>query len=154
MRRIITEPPEEKDYIQWNDKFNLGIPVIDEQHKTLVKLCNDLYKSLMSPHSDSDEWKLLVTDALKECVNYVQIHFSSEEKLQLASGFPGYEEHKKRHEEFTRKILELSSTISTSSVQEGIKFVKYLYDWILTHIAHEDRQFLPYIAEYIKQRQN
>ena len=29
----------EKDFIKWEKRFELGIPVIDAQHKRLVELC-------------------------------------------------------------------------------------------------------------------
>ena len=48
----------EKILIKWDDKFLIGIPVIDEQHKKLIQLCEDLYQALMagketelSPHT-------------------------------------------------------------------------------------------------------
>ena len=37
----------EKDFIKWEKRFELGIPVIDAQHKRLVELCNDLYLTIV-----------------------------------------------------------------------------------------------------------
>lgn len=38
-------------YIKWEKRFELGIPVLDRQHKMLVSLCNELYFSIMEHRS-------------------------------------------------------------------------------------------------------
>lgn len=38
----------DKTLIKWDDKFLIGIPVIDEQHKKLIQLCEDFYQALMA----------------------------------------------------------------------------------------------------------
>ena len=38
---------ENSDFIRWEKRFELGIPVIDAQHKRLVELCNDLYLTIV-----------------------------------------------------------------------------------------------------------
>ena len=32
----VTNLTDDKDFIRWDSKFSLGIPLIDEQHKQLV----------------------------------------------------------------------------------------------------------------------
>lgn len=78
----------------------------------------------------------------KECASYVQIHFKDEEKLMKAINYGNFDAHKKRHDEFTMKVIETAKGFDAMTVADAIKFVKFLYDWVLTHIAHEDNQYI------------
>lgn len=44
----VTNLSDDKNLIRWDPKFSLGIPLIDEQHKHLVELCNKLYTEVMA----------------------------------------------------------------------------------------------------------
>ena len=149
----ITNLTDNKDLIRWDPKFAIGIPSVDEQHKHLVELCNKLYSEIMENRAkygtdNNVQWQTALTGTLKECVSYVTIHFSSEEKLMTLVQYENFSEHKIRHEEFTKKILETASGFNSMSFSDAIKFCKFLYDWIISHIAHEDKLYVKKVVEY------
>lgn len=137
--------------IRWDSKFSIGIPVIDKQHKKLFMLCNTL-QMVLSDKTLSNNWEEEYKYALKECVEYVKIHFRDEEKLMQAAGFAGLKEHKEIHASFVRKVLEFSSAESYS-IGAAFQLVRFLYEWILSHIAHDDKLFARSVFEYVKKRQ-
>ncbi len=142
-------------FIAWNPKFELGIPVIDEQHKHLVALCNDLYQQLISNRQNiSKEWQESFRSALKECANYVVTHFRDEETLMKASNYQRYKEHKNAHDIFTKKVLSSVASFENSTMSDAIQFVHFLYDWILSHIAMEDKMFAKPVLEYFVKNGN
>lgn len=154
----VTNLTDDKDFIRWDSKFSLGIPVIDEQHKYLVELCNKLYTEIMESRTKfgddgNAQWQTALAGTLKECVNYVATHFSSEEKLMTLVGYENFSEHKNRHDEFTKKVLEIAQGFNSMNFSDAIKFCKFLYDWILSHIAHEDKLYVKKVMEY-KQSQS
>ncbi|MBR5646692.1 MAG: hemerythrin family protein [Treponema sp.] len=140
-------------FIKWDPKFKIGIPVIDKQHETLVNLCDEFYQSLLRT-KDSENYHELIKETLDKCLNYAATHFKEEERLMLASGFDGYKEHKASHDAFTEKCKINSLRIDSISITEAIKFAHFLYDWINTHIAHEDRLYLPALVEFLKKQQS
>lgn len=149
----VTNLTDDKDLIRWDPKFSLGIPLIDEQHQHLVGLCNKLYTEIMESRAkygndNNTKWQVALAGTLKECVNYVTTHFSSEEKLMMHVGYEQYAEHKARHEEFTKKVLETAKEFNSMTFADAVKFCKFLYDWILSHIAHEDKLFVKKVSEY------
>ncbi|MBO4320499.1 MAG: hemerythrin family protein [Treponema sp.] len=151
MKRLYDEA-EDKIYIKWDPKFKIGIPVIDEQHEHLVNLCNDFYQSLLQ-NQDSGRYRALIKETLEKCLNYAATHFKEEERLMLASQFSGYKQHKAAHDEFTGQCNITYTEIDSLTVSEAIKFAHFLYEWIHTHIAHEDRLYLPTLVEYLKTQQ-
>lgn len=143
---------DNKFKIAWDKKYELGIPVIDEQHKKLVALCGQFYDRIVSNPDERRGWKANLEIALKECVSYVQTHFHDEEILLQAAGYKDFAAHKAQHDQFTRKVLETAQAFDTSNTMVAIKFAKFLYDWILSHVSYTDKQYVPAIIEYYKKR--
>ena len=151
MKRLYDGSEESKTYIKWDPKFKIGIPIIDEQHEHLVNMCNDFYQSLLQ-NKDSESYHALVKETLEKCLDYAAYHFNEEERLMQASKFSGYKQHKAAHDEFTAQCMITHSTIDSLTVSEAIKFAHFLYDWINSHIAHEDRLYMPALVEYLKEQ--
>lgn len=143
---------ENSDFIRWEKRFELGIPVIDAQHKRLVELCNDLYLTIVRNkyRAMQPEWQEAFSDALRATVDYVKTHFSDEEKLLAAVGYEWLEQQKAQHHGFTMKIAESLKTFNKATFQNAIEFVKFLYDWILHHIAVSDKQYVSAVLEFCR----
>ena len=142
-----------ESYIKWDKKFELGIPAIDNQHKHLIALCDGLYRTIMRNKSDTGlSWENSLAQALHECTSYVQTHFHDEEILMQAAGYPDFAAHKAKHAAFTLKVIETAKSFEDISVTDALQFVKFLYDWILTHIAHEDTLYKKSIMDYYSKR--
>jgi hemerythrin len=139
---------ESEILVEWEDRYSVGIPFVDDQHKELIKLTNKLYKGCLGGEVVARAYFLT---AVKGTVNYVKYHFNAEEKLMENVKFPEFAEHKRQHEDFVKQILE-----DTQSFQEGKKFipnvfVRFLKDWILSHIAVLDKRYASYILNLKKQ---
>jgi len=146
-----TEYTEEvnTDWVRWNKKLEFGIPRIDSQHRKLVAMCNELHEALMNRQKRSkDEWLVTVGDVLRQAVNYAQTHFTDEEKLMKACKFAGYEAHKQRHKEFVQTITQVLIGFDEMTLTLGFDFADYLRDWILSHIACEDKQYCPVMRSF------
>jgi hemerythrin len=129
--------------VEWDDRYSIGIPLVDEQHKELIRLTNSLYEScLQGDEAARENFKA----AIRELVDYVKFHFGAEEQILKNIKYPGFTVHKKQHEDFVRQVLE-----EVRNFEEGKKFVpnvfvRFLRDWILTHIAMEDTKYAEYIV--------
>jgi hemerythrin len=139
---------ESEVLVEWEDRYSVGIPLIDDQHKELIRLTNELYKGCLG--GDVVAGAYFMT-AIKGTVDYVKYHFSAEEKLLENVKFPEFAEHKRQHEDFVKQILE-----DVQSFQDGKKFVpnvfvRFLKDWILSHIAVLDKRYATYILNLKKQ---
>ena len=140
-----------KDFIRWDSKLELGISLIDNQHRHLVELCNSLYLQLMASRTDNrEEWHSSVKGALQECAEYVRIHFHDEELLQKLAGYKFYDRHKAEHDRFTNQIIATVKNYNNMTFTDALKFVRFLYEWILEHVAHEDKLIEKSVKAYLK----
>lgn len=147
------QPSELHAWMPWDISYELGIPVVDEQHKHLVYLCNNFRDKLTNRSSNEGAtWQNALSEALRETVQYTKTHFSTEEKLMQASAYPNYEYHKRCHHEFIDTITHILESFNIATLETAYEFSAYLKEWILTHIAYEDRQFQAHIMEYCKNR--
>jgi hemerythrin len=133
---------EDKVVVEWNERYSLGIPKIDEQHKELLRLTNELYAACLN---DDNEAKEQFKNTISALVHYVSEHFSAEERLLERVKYPKYAEHKAEHESFVKKMLEQVSCFKEGKSFVPNNFVRYLKDWILSHIAVSDKHYATYI---------
>ncbi len=60
----------------WNQGMSVGVRVLDEDHKKLIAMINELHASMMEGHSNE-----IVGGVLRRLANYTVEHFQREEKL-------------------------------------------------------------------------
>ena len=132
--------------VEWHDSFSVGVKLIDEQHIKLIKLTNKLFASCMSgqERSKSDSIFLKV---IHEVIDYVGYHFSTEEKVMERIDYPKYKEHKKEHVNFVKEVLAKVEEFNVGKMNAPLSFVYYLRDWVLHHIAVNDKKLGAYLVE-------
>jgi hemerythrin-like metal-binding protein len=126
--------------IGWNNIYNIGCKIIDDQHKKLISIINELYES---QHRGMLQASIL--GILDKLADYTVYHFSSEKKLFSQYGYPKTAEH----DYFVDKVKELQMELSRGSIVLSLKTMDFLKDWTITHILGSDKEF----GEFIKQHQ-
>ena len=136
-------------WVKWDKRLELGIPLIDKQHKHLVGMCNELHEALRNRQGrNKDEWLSTVSCVLRQAVEYTKTHFSDEERLMRACRFSNYEQHRQHHREFVQTISKVLADFEGMSLTLGFDFADYLRDWILSHVACEDKQYCPVVRSF------
>lgn len=135
--------------VQFDDTLLTGNSMIDEQHKELIDRIN---KVLILCENEKPA-KREAVHLLHYLSEYTDYHFVQEEQMQASVGYPGLEEHQKKHRELKKVVASLMEMLEE---QEGPsnEFVEQLYknvgEWLLYHIRGYDRS----VAEYIFMREN
>jgi len=132
-----------KEHVSWSDSYSMGVKLIDDQHKGLLDFVNDLFN-----HStgNEDEERAYFKEVINQALQYIKMHFQTEEKLMIMTKFIGYAEHKKKHDDFKLTVIKSVKDFDSGKRLVLEKFAYFLKDWVLTHIAIVDRQY----AEYFK----
>jgi hemerythrin len=133
--------------VEWDDRYSMGIPVIDDQHKKLIDLTNKLYAGCLAGDEKAQAYFM---ETVHGTVDYVKYHFSAEEKILEKVKYPALAEHKKSHEGFVKQVFNDVKSFEGGKKFVPNEFVRYLKDWILTHIAVEDKQYSKYIMDLKK----
>ena len=128
--------------IEWSDRLKLGLPLVDRQHERLVELTNNLYFACLKSPDIANSFFM---NATSEAVEYVKYHFTTEEKIMVILEYPGYSIHKSQHHGFVMEVLRQSANLPTGRSLAPNRFVHFLKEWILSHIAVSDKAMVDYI---------
>ena len=134
----------DKEIISWDGSYNLGIELIDNQHKELVRLINLLFNACLT---GNETLETTFKDSMSRMVDYVRYHFTAEQDLLMRVNYPNFNEHKKQHEVLIKNILEASKEHSSGKKFVPHNFVRTLKDWVLGHIAVSDKAYAAYVHE-------
>lgn len=127
------------DFIEvfpWNDNFETGILLIDEQHKKLVHLLN-----MLAAHLAQQSLPIVLDQVFSDLTEYADYHFKTEEMIWKKHFLNDdwYTGHKHTHEIFLTSVQELRESGNTkqfSAVVEDI--IKFLTHWLAFHILDSD----------------
>jgi len=143
------EKRKQPELISWSDRLSCGIPLIDEQHKGLVALVNEMFNHVTG---NEEEEYIYFNKVIQEAVQYIKIHFATEERLLLTTQIPGYAMHKKAHISFILTVVNNINDYETGKRFNLFAFTKFLKDWILSHIALMDKQYFEQIKQLPPER--
>lgn len=122
----------------WNKNFDVGIPLIDEQHKKLVSLLNQL-ASHLAYQSDIPT----LNTVFKELTDYAVYHFQTEENL-WHQFFPEDEleiKHKQMHNSFMTEVLKLKEEEKITPLEQVVEdILSFLTHWLVFHILDSDKR--------------
>ena len=131
----------QKEVVSWHESYSIGIKEIDDQHKELLKIVNSLFSRVSG---SVEEERAYFSQVIHQAAAYVKTHFANEEKYMVATKFSGYVEHKKIHDEFVLKIVNISKDFDAGKRLVLEKLAYFLKDWVLSHIAVMDTQYARY----------
>ena len=130
------------DLIKWDSSYEIGHELIDQQHKTLVKMINDLNTAYSG---DSTATREELANILSKLVNYTVFHFGSEENLFKNTVYPHVEEHIELHESMVNKISTFQEEFNKGEADISNALLSFLIEWLLQHIKGTDRGYIKYI---------
>ena len=137
------------ELVTWSSTFSCGIKLIDDQHKELVALVNDMFNHSTGDAKQEHDY---FNKVIQQATNYIKVHFATEEKIMRAVQYPGYAAHKRCHDSFVLEVLDNIRIYEEEKYNTLFSFTKFLKNWVLSHIAVMDKQYFLYIKQLITAR--
>ncbi len=128
-------------YLKWSDRYSVQIVEIDEQHKKLINLINEMYDAMQD-----GKGREIIDTVIDEFVDYTVYHFKTEERLLRQHGYPNYDDHKEMHDHIAKKARDLKKNLDKGNKPSNIDVMLLMTNWLNTHILEEDRKYVPHIA--------
>ena len=132
------------EIVTWGEQYATGIELIDNQHKELVILTNQLYKACRIGHEVIDT---AFKEAMHQMVDYVRFHFSTEQELLEQIEYPNWKDHARDHDTLVKNILDAAKDYEAGMRFTPHVFVRTLRDWVFGHIAMVDKLYSAYVVE-------
>lgn len=125
----------------WKTIYKVGISELDDQHKKLIDILNELAHLLDQENNDT-----ILKKSLDDLIEYTNYHFDSEEKHFTKYDYPFINNHLKEHKELRDKILDLKAKFQLDkqiAINELSKFTKYLQ---VKHMMLSGKKFGLYLT--------
>ena len=122
----------------WKDEYNIGVDIIDKEHKRLFKIINKLFR--FTDEKNKSQWAC--EEGIKFFKEHAVKHFAEEEEYMASVNYERLDTHRHIHQEFRERTLpaleeELEQTgYCTNSVGH---FLGVCAGWLIGHTLMEDR---------------
>lgn len=123
--------------IKWNDRYSMGVDVIDKEHKVLLATMDKLLR--ISENEEKSEW--VCREGVKYLKNHSLEHFAHEEEYMQSINYEDFEVHKRLHTDFrdnTLPSLEREMEESDYSTESIRHFLGVCIGWVVAHTLTED----------------
>ena len=126
--------------INWKEEYSVNITEIDDQHKMLISMVNEMHEAMKKGES-----KEILGPILDRLVQYTKEHFAREESIMEENGYPEFKEHKEKHNKMTQKVLSLQHDYHNDKFHLSFEVSKFLQEWLNKHILGTDKKYTAYL---------
>jgi hemerythrin len=127
--------------IIWTSEYEIGIGVIDQQHRRIVEYINDVHHVIENDGSVED-----VRSILMNLVDYTLSHFAFEEALMEESGYSDLDLHQITHKTFIQQLEQLKVRFESGEAV-AVELADMLQSWLLKHIVTDDESYTETVKE-------
>jgi hemerythrin len=129
--------------LTWSGKYSVGVQSMDSQHTVLFGILNDLHAAMIKGQAQKITGLLL-----RKLASYTRDHFSAEERLMAAAGYPGLAQHRMKHRDLMKQVDDFAVRYERGESNLNLALLNFLRDWLTNHIQHEDQQYGPWLNEH------
>jgi hemerythrin-like metal-binding protein len=138
---LLPMPSRANAWVEWDDSLSVGIDAIDEHHRYLFDLINDLFEVVINKRGVREISRLIkATDA------YAKVHFRTEEQMMRHYGYEDIHHQEQQHHAFEAKIHELFEELHVNPLIAQFDVLSYLRDWLIHHIRVEDAKLIALVS--------
>jgi len=126
--------------IEWHPGLSVKVNKLDDQHKKLVDLINQLHDAMKS-----GEGNMILGTALQSLIGYTKTHFTEEIALMRAHGYPELARHQAEHTAFVKQVQEFQNKFQSGDALLTLSTLSFLKEWLVKHIQGEDKKYGPFL---------
>jgi len=123
-----------KELLVWDSDWDIGVPELDGQHQSLVSVINDLNQAILAGKDGE-----VLQDILRRLEDYTRLHFTTEEIYMKSVRFPGFDQHRERHQDFINWLVRFRTDIQSHQLNPQ-DLLSFLFGWLIFHIRKSDRE--------------
>jgi len=125
----------------WTEEMSVKVEVLDEDHKTLIAMLNDLNDGI-----EANRARSTLESVIEKLLKYTKFHFAHEERLFDQTGYAGGPAHKAEHALLARRVMNLQARFESGQSRElGMETMAFLKCWLTEHIMGSDQQYGPHL---------
>lgn len=122
----------------WNPKYSVGHPLIDEQHRRLFDLLDQLHSAMKSQRGAE-----AIDETLLELLHYTEVHFAAEERLMREMDYAELERHCQEHQFLIAQVTSMRESRERGERLATFELLTFIGEWIIDHVGSTDSKLYP-----------
>ncbi len=127
---------------RWTERYSVNIAAIDDQHKRLFTIINELNDALAH-----GEGAAVAEPVLQKLVDYAQVHFAAEEALLEEYKVPATGAHRAEHDKFTQSMAKFRKDFQAGKSGVSVSLMLFLQAWLKEHILVNDKACIGFLHD-------
>jgi hemerythrin-like metal-binding protein len=123
----------------WHDNYNSGHPQIDDEHRELFALCNNLIAAF--GHDGEQQ------AALDQLLDHIALHFKHEERILEENNYDRFTEHQAAHKALLRKAADLKRASDNGSIRFSHLINFLVNDVVARHLFTADHDYFSLFSD-------
>ena len=145
---------------KWSDKYSVGVPSLDIQHKRFFEITNEIVSVLDNPNYSNtvDFANANVSDLKKQLIllivelgNYALGHLGYEEGCLRTHKCPGCETHTEIHDVYREKVKNYLGEVRKPEIDVfalAQDVATFSQDWLSQHILSKDKEYTGCLTKF------
>jgi hemerythrin len=123
-------------YMEWKPEYSVKIASIDNEHKKLFAMVNDLHDAMRLGEGSGK-----APEVLTALVAYTKTHFANEEQYMQRAGYADFASHKAQHAQLTLQVYQIVTDLQDKKLALSLKLLSFLKEWLTKHIILCDMKY-------------
>ena len=132
--------------IEWGSDLETGVDLMDEQHRRMVEIYNELAAARMTGKGHKT-----MSRTLGALIEYTELHFRDEEGLMEEAGYPDLAQHRNEHRQLIAKVQRFQLKYDLDQERISGPVIKFLEFWLRGHIQGSDRSIAAWVEAHPSQ---
>jgi methyl-accepting chemotaxis protein/hemerythrin len=128
------------DFMPWSNSLSVNIVQLDDQHKKLVAMVNELHRAMKLKKSNS-----VIGSILDRLADYTVSHFGTEERLFARYGYPEEKAHVEIHRKLVAQVVDIQKKFKAGEAMVSMELMSFLKDWLINHIQGTDKKYSSFL---------
>jgi hemerythrin len=124
----------------WRDDLLVSFPAIDQEHRELISRAGEFQAAVAALRPNAE-----LQQRLASLFDFTAKHFTAEERLMLAGGYPEYAAHKSAHQELLEQLSVLRKDIAAGTVNPSHLLQAFIEVWVDQHIVRDDKALAAFL---------
>jgi len=124
-----------------------GYKKLDDQHRLLLSMFDDLMNALLEGRASE-----IIFELLLKLKKYAYYHFNSEEKLMKNINYPDIQTHSEEHNKFRKIVYKYIKEYKSNYYLITSETTDFLYSWISFHIMLSDKKMIDFLSKQKNQK--
>lgn len=134
-----------KTVIKWSDDLSVGVSALDDDHKKLIDILEQLFVASFAGVGAEQ-----IDQTLADLHHYTKHHVAREERVMEAYDYPSLAPHKFQHEKLIRQLDDIEARIkdeAENNTEPSNELIDFLREWLIGHIQEHDHEYAAFLKE-------